>query len=265
VVRLISMVLAAWLGVGGVLAQEAAGLRDPLAAQLEEEVRVRLVLVDTVVVDRDGRTVGDLARDDFELTVDTRSVEIDTLDVACEAGGMDAPGGVRSPRQREALPGEGRKLVVAVDYQHLGPMQRVDVLEQIRELVEHDAVAGDEVMVAALTGGLRVEQAFTADRRELGESLRRMEYDMSLWQPSFSHTTEEGFFQSMIALFNVLETIEGPKAMVLYSSMQKGGMDSEYEGLATYANSARCPVYTVQAEGLTTPIADQLVLQAGHR
>jgi hypothetical protein len=49
----------------------------------------------------------------------------------------------------------------------------------------------EELMVVALTGGLRVEQPFTKDRGVVVDTLRRMEHDISLWNGNFGHLTEE--------------------------------------------------------------------------
>ena len=54
-----------------------------------EEVAVRLVLVETLVMDGDRRTVPDLPREDFELKVNGESVPIDTFDVYCPIGAAD--------------------------------------------------------------------------------------------------------------------------------------------------------------------------------
>ena len=55
----------------------------PLTLDEIERETVRLVVVDTVVVDAAGRTVPDLGRADFRLVVDGKEREIDTLDVDC--------------------------------------------------------------------------------------------------------------------------------------------------------------------------------------
>ncbi len=56
-----------------------------------EEVTVRLVLVETLVMDADRRTVPDLPKEDFELKVNGEAVEIDTFDVYCPVGAAADP------------------------------------------------------------------------------------------------------------------------------------------------------------------------------
>lgn len=221
---------------------------------LEETVGVRLVLIDTVVLDGNNRTVPDLTLADFEIIVDQKRIPIDTLDASCPGGAMDDPRGVRSPERRAKLPAPdaGRKIVLALDYLHLAQMERVNVLEQAVKMVRHGLTDKDEVMIAALNGGLRIEQSFTTDVEVLVKTLERMEFDITLWEPSFTHLTESSFFSGMQALFNVLGAIPGSKAVVLFSN-NPGSTDmhdQEFARLAASSSIARCSVYPVHTVGL---------------
>ena len=239
------------LGVSILLAASALRLpaqdaSEPLEVDKFEKERVHLVLIGTVVVDHQGRTVPGLTAEDFELIVGGGVQEIDTLDVFCDAGALEEPrGGKRAP----AVEAE-RRIVLVVDYPHLRRLERVEVLERAMEVIEHGAAEGEEIMVAALNGGLRIEQPFTADKEKVLETLRRMEYDISLWQPDFFHLTERGFFDGVIALLDVVGTFPGSKAMVLFSRMAGGGLDSDFDLVAAAATSARCAVYPVDASRL---------------
>ncbi len=109
-------------------------------------------------------------------------------------------------------------------------------------------------MVAALTGGLRIEQPFTTDARKVLASLKRMQKDISLWNGNFSHTNEFGFVRGVESLFDVLATaVVGPKAVVLYSAMQDVPLDNQFERIAAIAAASRCALYTVDPYGLVTP------------
>jgi VWFA-related protein len=159
-------------------------------------------------------------------------------------------------KQRASLPAPagGRRIVVALDYQHLAQLRRVEVLEQARRtIIQDEMLPGEELMIVALNGGLRVEQPFTADREQVLRSLRRMQYDMSLWSPSFSHMSEEGFVGGMTALFDLLGTYPGHKAVVLFSEMTDVPLDSQFRAIAAQAAAARCSIYPVDATGLRPP------------
>jgi len=227
----------------------------PLESDLEEEVGVHLVLVDTVVIDRDGRTVADLAIDDFEIIANGNPVPIDTLDASCRGGSLDDPQQVRRASKRTPLPApdSGRRLVIALDYFHLDQIARVDVLARAREMVRHGLTANDEVMIAAFAGGLRVEQTFTSDVEQLVDTLERMEYDISLWNGNFTHLNERPFFDGMQTLFDVLGTVPGSKGIVLYSNSPAASdeNDPDFARVAASASASRCSIYPVHATGLS--------------
>ena len=99
---------------------------DPQPVDLEERVDVDLVLVDTVVLDRKGRTVPGLTRDDFFLSVQGQAQNIDTFDVDCPDGALDDPLVVKPGEHRGAgpSPGQKRRIVIAFDYYHTPLAQR---------------------------------------------------------------------------------------------------------------------------------------------
>ncbi len=214
------------------------------------------MILDAIVVDRDGRTVPGLTLEDFEVVnKGGRRVPVDTLDVNCDAGSAEDPIGVRLAEDRRppVAAANGRKIVLAMDYLHLPQQLRPDVLEQAQAMVESGASPGDEFMVAALNGGLRIEQAFTSDTEKVVRTLRRMQYDITLWEPSFVHLNERGFVEGTTMLFEVLDAVPGPKAVVLYSTMADVPLDNEFAQIAGIAAASRCSIYPVDADGLRPP------------
>ena len=255
-----TLALALWgtifLSVHAQQPAEQPRVQDPLDLGQHEEVEVRLVLIDAVVLDRQNRTVPGLTVDDFEIRVGGKRLPIDTLDVNCTGEPVDDPRGVRNPRRREPISSDvERNIVLALDYLHLSQMQRVDVLEQAQTMVRHGTAPNDRIMVAALNGGLRVEQPFTTDHERVVDTLKRMEYDISLWEPSFYHLTEEPFFDGMQALLDVLSAVPGSKGMVLFSNSPGASDENDlrFAELAANASSSRCSIYPVHATGLTNP------------
>lgn len=245
----VPLTVAALAGTG------TAAQERPLDVDQTESVQVRLVVLDVVVVDRQGRTVPGLGRDDFEVLVDGRPRPIDTLDLDCPGGALDEPRGTLNPGKREtiAAPRGGRRIVLAIDYLHNSPT--TDVLEQAKRMVRTMDGDGEEIMVVALTGGLRVEQRFTSDRQQVWDTLHRMEYDISLWNGRFPNANELGFFHGLLALVDLLEQVPGSKAVVLFSTVDVPTdlYDTLYARLAGSAVSSRSAIYTVQADGLQPP------------
>ena len=225
------------------LLAQAEDATPPLKVDKTERAEVRLVLLDTVVIDSDGNPVGGLQKEDFEVRYGRIVGAPDVLETRCGPRGDEL--------QTASSERPARKLVLAFDYLHLPMLQREWALDTAMTLVRDHRTSGDEVMVAALTGGLRIEQPFTSDADAVLASLKRMQKDISLWNGNFGHQNEFGFVRGMTALFDVLgEASVGPKAVVMYSAMQDVPMDLEFERIASIAATSRSAVYTVDPYGL---------------
>lgn len=240
---------------GSALSQQAADQDPPLDVGASERTTVRLVLVDVVVVDAQGRTVPDLKLENFEVTALGEPVDVDTLDIDCPIGAVDDPRAMALNAKRPALQAteRPRRIVMAFDYLHLNPLEREESLRQAKALLQNGTSEGDEVMLVALNGGLRIEQPFTADADIVFKGLRRMQYDITLWNGYFTHLNEFGFVDGLGALFDVLGTVSGPKAVVLYSAMSDVPLETQFERLAAVASVSRCALYPVDLRGLVPP------------
>jgi len=230
---------------------EPAEQVEPLDLGTVERERVDLVLIDVMVMDRSGTSISDLTIDDFDVTVAGKPIGLETLDITCPQDGPDETDLV------ESLPGEpagpdqdATRIVLALDYLHLMPMQREDVFDRAKEMVKRGELAGQEVMLAALNGGLRIEQQFTDRPDELLKSLHRMRHDISLWGRDYFHLNEFSFVSGLTALFDVLGTIEGTKAVVFFSAMGDVPLDLQFKEIAAVAANSRTFVYPVDVTGL---------------
>jgi VWFA-related protein len=233
-----------------VLAEE-----DPIDLGTSERTTVRLVLVDVVVLDRQDRTVPDLTAEDFEVFALGEPVGVDTVDLDCPIGAADEPLPMRRADTHDALPAPsgGRRIVLAFDYLHLNQFLREDSLVAANKLVREGSSGEDEIMIVALNGGVRVEQSFTRDKDEVLRSLKRMRYDVSLWNGNFSHINEFGFIDGMTGMLDVLGAVPGPKAVVLFSGMKDVPLDTQFAKLAAVASTSRCSIYAVDPRGHYDP------------
>jgi VWFA-related protein len=227
----------------------------PVPTELEEKIEVRLVTIDVVALDADDATVPDLTKDDLELFVDGKRADIDTFDAYCASGAEADPKSLRFgqwPTPRNLQTGT-RRVVLAFDYLHLGGILKTQALQDFQHMFKAKTeVADEELMVVALTGGLRVEQPFTKDREAVVNTLRRMEHDISLWNGNFAHLTETPLFRSLAALVTVLRASPGPKSVVFVSGMSGPDdfYDLDFDLLAAAASDAQVSFYTVDAKGL---------------
>jgi VWFA-related protein len=256
-------VLAALLAAAAGGAQTPS--EPPLPTDIEEKIEVRLVTLDVVAMDGAGRTVADLARDDVDLMVDGTPTPIDAWDLSCSAGPEADPTGKLGAWPTPTDLAEGtRRVVLAFDYLHLptapcpdgGPcLYHTKALQDYQRVLAAKTDIGDEeMMVVALTGGLRVEQPLTRDHAAVVATLHRMEHDVTLWNGNFTHLTEEPLFDSLRALVNVLGAIPGPKAVVFISAGPGPGDRFQlfYENLAADASVAQVSFFTVDCRGLDT-------------
>jgi VWFA-related protein len=269
--RVFHSCLCACLIAGAAIAADGAPPATPLTTDASTSIEVRLVTVDVIALDARDRTVPNLTKQDFQLFVDGKESEIDTLDASCEAGAQDDPhsiklGGWETPAD---LVHGVRRIVLAFDYLHLpvapcpdsldptGPcMLHTRALRAYEEALEaRRDVADEETMVVALTGGLRIEQPFTRDREAVIRTLHRMEADVSLWNGNFGHLTETPLFTGLQALVTVLHAVPGPKAVVLLSAGAgpTGPYDREFDRLAAASSDAQVSFYPVDCQGLYAP------------
>ena len=247
---------SAVMGVFLVLAMAPSSIAqertEPVDPGFQEELRVRMTVLDVIVLDKEGRTVPGLTTADFEIIVHGDKISVASLDVDCPGGGaVDPKGAYRaSGKKIRPAPTGGRKIVLAVDYLHLTPLERVTVLDEAKAMVEDGATAEDEIMVVALTGGLRVEQPFSSDRKRTLATLHRMKYDITLWNGNFSHIDERGFVDGMTSTFDVLGEVPGAKAAVLFSAMRDTPLDLQVRKISALAAGSRCSIYPVDVRGL---------------
>jgi len=236
---------AASLMAGTLLVTGPGAEAEPVASDLSEEVEVRLVMIETVALDAEGNAITDLTRDDFRLTVDGTVTEIDTFDVICDADSDEAA---------SVVP---RGVVFVFDYYHLAMKDRDRTLETAREMVQTGLGPNEQIMVAALAGGLRIEQRFTDEPSEVTEALDRMRYDSSLFARDLSASTGKEYFDDLATLMDVLAHYDGPKAVVLFSPvLSRRDVDvADFEDVAERAASARAAFYPAYARWMQTPSA----------
>jgi VWFA-related protein len=189
----LAMALVA-LGPLGSASPQAPAPRDGYAAFLDQ-VEVDVINVDLLVVDRAGRPVLDLGRDELELLVDGRPVPITYFApppgpaATPSAPAAPAPGAATAepaagtapapeaaippPPGSETDPGdagatrEATTVVVYVDQTTIGFSQRARVLRTTRELITSRLPSAARVMVATYDTQLQVLGDLTADRGAL--------------------------------------------------------------------------------------------------
>jgi VWFA-related protein len=113
---------------------------------------VELVTVDAVVLDRDGRPVPGLTRDDFVITEDGKPREIATF----EAFTAEAPATVATApavvSSNESARNAGRAFAIIVDDLRITPARALSARQAAVSFLERSLRDGDEVMLGTTSG-----------------------------------------------------------------------------------------------------------------
>lgn len=177
-------------------AQDAAQTPAPVpviqgAQDAEDEViKVETALIQTgvAVFDKKGQFVGNLKREDFEVTVDGKPVPVAffeqyTVGRAGEARPATAPGRPSATPAAAAPPspvGSGRNVIFVVDDIHLSFESHSRIRKMLHRFVEQEMTPEDTVAVVSTTGKIGFLQQFTSDRTALRAAVNRLNYTRDL-------------------------------------------------------------------------------------
>jgi VWFA-related protein len=243
----------------------------PAASGLQEKVQVKLLQLDAVAMDKQGKTVTDLKAGDFSLKIGTVPLEVSTVDLTCPIGAAPDPGPLEEkPTAPPApiAPGVKRRVVFAFDYSFLDVTMRPQVLDAAAWMLRMSKTDDEEVMIVALTSEVRVEQRFTKDIRHLVAALGRMKHDVTLWAREYPvGASGRGYFGNLSTLMDVLGSYDGAKAVVLFSqatNADRSGRYLYYNEVAAHAAAVRGAIYPAKPDLLTSGVGDTLTRLANQ-
>jgi VWFA-related protein len=145
--------VGALIALAGFLSAPSNGLgqASPQAPPPVFGTGVELVRLDVVVLDKDGRPVTGLAREDFVVEEEGRRQTVESFEPVIVRGGRpatpDEPPRLTGARLR--APSEGRCLLIFVDDIHVSPPTMERVRASLRRFLETDVREGDWVTVVA--------------------------------------------------------------------------------------------------------------------
>ncbi len=182
---------AAGLLCAGLLLTGTASLDGQDKARPVFTSGVQLVAVDVRVTDRDGRPIGDLTAQDFDVTIDGKRRTVESASFVTAASAASArppkptalalpPEAFYSSNAGEAPPGEeGRLIALLVDQgSFAGPASRAAVTAAQRFLDQLGP--SDRVMLASLPG-LGPRLAFTTNHAAVRQALERIVGTLEPW------------------------------------------------------------------------------------
>ena len=142
------------------------------------DVTVRLVLVDVIATDKDGKFITDLTMDDFEIYEEGKKVPINSLDLlSYELSETKIEKAVEEKEQKTILPKIKRKNKFFVIFDSINTVRRMlnrskaKILEKLINLIR----AGGEIMVLELTekGEARILQPLTSNEELIAQAIHK--------------------------------------------------------------------------------------------
>ncbi|HEY2944574.1 MAG TPA: VWA domain-containing protein [Vicinamibacteria bacterium] len=155
------------LGLAGTLALQPSPPTFPAA--------VELVTVDAVVLDREGRPVPGLARDDFVVTEDGKPLEIVSFEAFVAEPGRAAPAAPSAPSSNE--PGaqhNGRAFAIILDDLRIASARVLGARQAAASFLERSVRDGDEVTLGTTSGELWWSARIPEGREDLLAVLTRV-------------------------------------------------------------------------------------------
>lgn len=202
----------------------------PAVAQLSESVEVHIVEVEAVVLDREGKAVAGLTRDDFEVEIDGRPAAITNFFAVQRSAvvderrsAFDAPAGVKI-----VAPKIPSRLIIVFDDLHLRQASRKRAIDALRAYVETAMTESTTAMLLRWNGTMTVRVKPTNSR----EALLR-ELDALATEPAVAQRNESERKRLMRAVDNII--VQGPQPSLTMAEMAQ----LVFREIDTYANALR--------------------------
>ena len=167
-------------GAAGLLAQEATVTPEPPADQEAPPTfpsEVEQVIVDIVVIDKNGEPVSGITADDLvveEDDVPQAIISFEAIELPDEPA-EEPPSPPRISSNDETDVGKGRTFVVIVDDMNLTPQRTRDAKAAVASFLENGVREGDYVNLISSSGSSWWTARMEAGRDQLVDTLKRLE------------------------------------------------------------------------------------------
>src|SRR5262245_46767431 len=231
----------------------------PISQTIKKESR--LVLVDTVVTDKKGNYIHDLAQSDFKVYEDNKEQPITSFSTGANAAG---------PQNTQK-----RYLVLFFDNSSMALPDQISARAAAAKFIDANAAPDRLMAVVEFKGALQILQNFTANAELLQSATKgvKSSYVASNADPggpgastvrmpgmaSFSSVETDYGARSMLlavrTLAKNLRSVPGRKALVLFSSGFQLTPERQSELTATIdaCNKSNVAVYALDVRGLQAP------------
>ena len=247
------VLLAGVFYLAGARAQaQQANAQAPPESSGVIRAETRLVLVDTVVMDKKGNYLHDLTGKDFRVWEDNREQEIKSFSFEADA---NAPAGAQR-----------RYLVLFFDNSTMEPGDQVQARQAAAKFIDSNVGPNRLVAIVNFGGSVHIAQNFTGDAERLKKVVSGVKFSSvspnapvevaSLGMPQLGGAEADFGARSVILALRTmaknLASVPGRKTLVLFTSGFP--MTDEYRSELTATidacNKANVAVYPIDARGL---------------
>lgn len=172
----------------------------PLHGQLSETLEVNVLELDAVVLDRAGRPVEGLTREDFEVQLGGRATTISNFYAVKRGAIVDDRS---EPAARESLTGETSiptSLTIFVDDTRLSPRAKQRAIEALKQYVREHVGPNTSAMIVRWNGSLNVRTRPTERAGPLLAELEKMAQEPAMHQGSERRQVLQGINDAFIGL-----------------------------------------------------------------
>lgn len=208
-----------------VYAQETQELNKlqlrPDTPEFEQDVSVRLQLIDVTAIDSKGNYVTDLRKDEFTLLVNGKEVPISTFDVYYpgQRGGIEdlATSGIP-----DAV-APSRRIILFFDQAYSSYKGMRQARSAAIEFVRRSLSPGDQVMIMGYERGFKIYQNFTRDRDKMEQAIDKIKFLYAASNRYGNQFEMENYFnlrsylQSLSDLALYLKEFRGRKSLIMLS------------------------------------------------
>jgi VWFA-related protein len=218
------------------------------------KAETRLVLVDTIVTDKKGNYIGDLAQKDFKVYEDDKEQPITSF--SAEAG------------QGTSKPDEKHYLVLFFDNSTMDMTDQARARDAAAKFIAANAGPNRLMAIADFTGAVHIAQNFTADADRLTKVVSQPKFSAvnpnagvevaSLGMPSLSNAEADfGARSVLLALRSMaknLSNIPGRKSLIFLTAgfPLTPEIQSELTAVVDSCNKSNVAVYPIDVRGLTS-------------
>lgn len=150
-------------------------------------INTRLIQIDAVVTDENGKQVSDLKPQDFEIFQNGQKQNITNFSYVSVIPSSAAVGSISAAKDSKLLPpvpvklkpGQVRRTIaLVVDDLGLSPTSMVNVRKGLKKFVDEQMLPGDLVAIIRTGVGIGALQQFTSDKTQLYAAIERLRFNL---------------------------------------------------------------------------------------